>query len=482
MIVKNYLYNVFYQILSIFVPLITMPYLTRTLGPSGMGMYSWSTSIANYFVLFATMGITIYGNREIAYQANKTQQKKVFVEVQLLHTLFAMTTIIAYVVFVYAASKSIVTFRHGFLALMIQSLLILAAALDISWFFMGIEDFKKTVVRNTFVRILNVILIFVLVRSQSDTLIYIFLIALTQVLGNASMWLYLRKYFEGVSVERLNVFRHVKPTFLLFLPTIATQLYVQLNRTMLPLFSNGNTAPTAYYDNADKILKIVLALLTSMGTVMMPRMANEFSKGNLSNIRDSINKSMEFMTMLAMPFMFGFFVIGKGLTIWFLGKSFSETGTVIIVLAPILVFIAWTNVIGLQFMMATNQGREYTISVSIGAVFNILLNFVLIPLAGVIGAAVATVLSEFIVLAAQIWLVKNKLTVTDLFSGQIAYLISAMVMFVVLKLLAVFITTNTFVGTTVFVVVGGIIYFAGLSVAKPRLFKIILEKIWSLKK
>lgn len=105
MIVKNYLYNVFYQILSIFVPLITMPYLTRTLGPSGMGMYSWSTSIANYFVLFATMGITIYGNREIAYQANKTQQKKVFVEVQLLHTLFAMTTIIAYVVFVYAASK-----------------------------------------------------------------------------------------------------------------------------------------------------------------------------------------------------------------------------------------------------------------------------------------------------------------------------------------------------------------------------------------
>src|SRR5699024_10635068 len=178
---------------------------------------------------------------------------------------------------------------------------IVSGLLDISWYFMGLEDFRKTVIRNSLVKIAMVILIFLVVKSPDDVNNYILLLALTQVAGNITMWFYIPGQVKFPKYKTLEFKRHMLPTLGLFMPTIATQIYLQLNKSMLPLFQPDSIGLSAFYENADKIIKVSLALVTALGTVMLPRVANYFSKGNLAAVNKAIYKSMDFVTALSVP-------------------------------------------------------------------------------------------------------------------------------------------------------------------------------------
>ena len=191
-VVKNYLYNVFYQLLVVLAPLITMTYLSHVLGAEGMGVQAWTNSIVSYFLLFATLGITLYGQREIAYVRDDIDlRNKRFWEIQLLHTFVSVIAIISYVIFVFFMRQVSGEFSQNTHQLYLQTWVIVSGLLDISWYFMGLEDFKKTVIRNSLVKIAMVILIFLVVKSPADVNNYILLLALTQVVGNITMWFYI---------------------------------------------------------------------------------------------------------------------------------------------------------------------------------------------------------------------------------------------------------------------------------------------------
>ncbi|WP_349516860.1 flippase [Leuconostoc mesenteroides] len=481
-VVKNYIYNVLYQLLSIMVPLLTMSYLSRTLGPSGLGTFSWTTSVANYFVLLATMGITLYGNREIAYSLNSNNQSKKFYEIQILHFIIGFITLLVYFIFIILFSTINPTFHTNFLGLLIQGLLVTSAIFDISWYFMGREEFKKTVIRNTLVRVINVILIFAIVKAHTDTNKYIFLVAMTQLLGNLSMWLYLPKTLEKVEIKTLRIYKHFKATLTLFLPTIAIQVYMQLNKTMLPLFHNGDTSLAGYYDNADKILKIILAVLTATGTVMLPRMSNAVAHGNMDVVKKSVYNTMQFVTSLAFPMMFGLIAISPGMISWFLGSNFSQVATILQILTPILIFISWSNVLGLQFLMPTNQVKSYTISVTLGALLNIILNFLFIPDYGVQGAAVATVLSEALVTGYQLWAVKESLPIHYIFYGFWKYALSGVMMLVSIIMTEYYlIDSSTIIGTFILTMIGALIYIVCIYLLKSEVV-LLLRKILKTKR
>ena len=199
-IVKNYLYNLTYQILIILLPLITASYLARVLGPTGNGIYIYTYTIVNYFVLFGSLGISMYGQREIAYiQNDKIKRKKIFIELVIFRFItVAIASIIYYFCFM-RTGEYVVYYRILFFEL-------LAAGFDISWFFQGMEDFKKTVIRNIAVRLTSVALIFILVKQQSDLNKYLSIYAFADLLGNMSLWLYLPKYFKGIKVKNISSF------------------------------------------------------------------------------------------------------------------------------------------------------------------------------------------------------------------------------------------------------------------------------------
>ncbi|CAH1850300.1 flippase [Convivina intestini] len=428
-IAKNYLYNAAYQLLNIITPIITLPYLARILGKEGVGIASWTNSLVTYFLLIASLGIITYGSREIAYlHEDRVAQEKKFWEIQLIHTGAGIIAVALYAAFIVIGSIYNQRIADNQLYLWYQTWVIISGIIDISWYFIGLEDFKKTVLRNTMIKILMTVLIFVLVKSASDVGVYILLLAITQVFGNLSMWFYLFGKFKKPIIKKLDFKMHLHPIFMMFVPTIATQIYLQLNKTMLP-FITGSTASAGIYDNADKIIKVSLALVTSVGMVMLPRMSAKFAKGEYQAMKAGTQASMDFVSAIAIPMACGIAAVGPTAMIWFLGPSWGEVGDILVWLTPIIVFIGWSNVIGNQYLIPVKRLNDFTISVTFGAVTNIVLNFLFIYWGGVRGAALATTVAELAVIGYQLYVTRSDMKISQHFIGIWRYGLAGLVMY-----------------------------------------------------
>lgn len=312
-VVKNYLYNVGYQVLAIIVPLITSYYVSRVLSPEGVGANAFTNSIIQYFMLLANIGIGYYGNREIAYvRDNKQKMAETFWEIQIVKTVMTVVAYLSFVVFMafYSGNK---TYMWA------QSINLLAVAFDISWLYQGLEDFKRTVLRNTFVKITSMIAIFIFIKSPKDVALYIIVLALSTLLGNLTLWPHaVNNYGHVDRGTKLNPWRHFVPTVTMFVPQIATQLYVQLNRTMLGLMVDQKAS--GFYQYSDNLVKLILAFVTATGTVMLPHVANAFAQHDMEKVHKMLYKSFDFVSALAYPMMFG--IAGVSMTLAPLYYSF----------------------------------------------------------------------------------------------------------------------------------------------------------------
>lgn len=460
-VIKNYLYNAGYQILNMIIPLITVPYISRVLGAHDVGINEYTNSWVTFFFLMGQMGITLYGNREVAYHRDDLYKRsQTFWGVEALQLLTVSSAFVLYLVAVLLFST---TFKEFFL---LQEIWIIATGVDISWYFMGLEEFRITVVRNTLVKIASLILIFTVVKTSNDLGKYILILGASQLVGNLTLWPYLRGNIVWVSIKKWHPFKHFYPSLLLFIPTITTQVYLVLNRLMLGRMSTQ--ADLGNFGQADKIVKFVLAVVTATGTVMLPHVANKFAKGDIKGVRNSLYSSFNFVSAIAIPMMFGLMAIAKKFGPWFLGREFVLAGSVIFLEAPIILLIAWSNVTGTQYLMPVNRVKEYTTSVTIGALSNVIFNFVLIGKYGANGAAIATVGSEFLVTASQLWMIHSTISRRKLFRETWKYLFCGMVMFIVVNGICSVINM-TVANLILEVVVGAIIYLLGLILTKASI-------------
>ena len=460
-VIKNYLYNAGYQILNMIIPLITVPYISRVLGAHDVGINEYTNAWVTFFYLMGQMGITLYGNREVAYHRDDLYKRsQTFWGVEALQLLTVSSAFVLYLVAVFLFST---TFKEFFL---LQAIWIIATGVDISWYFMGLEEFRITVVRNTLVKIASLILIFTVVKTSNDLGKYILILGASQLVGNLTLWPYLRGNIVWVSIKKWHPFKHFYPSLLLFIPTITTQVYLVLNRLMLGRMSTQ--ADLGNFGQADKIVKFVLAVVTATGTVMLPHVANKFAKGDIKGVRNSLYSSFNFVSAIAIPMMFGLMAIAKKFGPWFLGREFVLAGSVIFLEAPIILLIAWSNVTGTQYLMPVNRVKEYTTSVTIGALSNVIFNFVLIGKYGANGAAIATVGSEFLVTASQLWMIHSTISRRKLFRETWKYLFCGMVMFIVVNRICSVINM-TVANLILEVVVGAIIYLLGLILTKASI-------------
>lgn len=462
-VIKNYLYNAGYQILNMIIPLITVPYISRVLGAHDVGINEYTNSWVTFFFLMGQMGITLYGNREVAYHRDDLYKRsQTFWGVEALQLLTVSSAFVLYLVAVLLFST---TFKEFFL---LQEIWIIATGVDISWYFMGLEEFRITVVRNTLVKIASLILIFTVVKTSNDLGKYILILGASQLVGNLTLWPYLRGNIVWVSIKKWHPFKHFYPSLLLFIPTITTQVYLVLNRLMLGRMSTQ--ADLGNFGQADKIVKFVLAVVTATGTVMLPHVANKFAKGDIKGVRNSLYSSFDFVSAISIPMMFGLMAIAKKFGPWFLGNGFVLSGSVMFIEAPIIVFIAWSNVTGTQYLMPINRVRDYTTSVTIGAVSNIVFNFLLIGRWGANGAALATVGSELLVTVTQLMMIRQTISRKRLFNEQWKYVISGGVMFLIVNRICE--SINMTIGNLVLeIITGMVIYFVGLLLTKSTIIK-----------
>ncbi len=432
-IAKNYIYNMVYQVLILVLPLITTPYLSRVLGAEGIGIYGYTYSIVTYFILFGSLGVALYGQREIAYaQENAEARKKVFLEIIIFRFItVAIATFFYYFLYI-NGQKYQIYYR-------ILILELIAAAFDISWFFQGMEEFKRTVTRNVLVRICSVTLVFILVKTKEDLAKFTLIYSLADLIGNLSLWLYLPKYLKGTKVKNINVLKHIPQILLLFIPQIANQIYKILDTTMIGELVE-NKAETGYYEQGQKVIRLLLTVVTSLGIVMIPRMASTFASGDNKKIRNYLKMSFQFVFFLAFPIMFGIVSISDAFVPVFFGPGYDKVATLITIICPIILLMGIGNVVGTQYLLPTKRQKEYTISITIGVIVNFFLNYFLITKFASIGASIATVLSELVVILIQLNFIKKEIKLLELFKLGWKYLFSAIIMFVFCYIVKIIIT------------------------------------------
>lgn len=468
-ITKNYIYNLIYQIMVLILPLITTPYISRVLGAENIGIYSFTLSISAYFILFGSLGIALYGQREIAYnQKDRNKYSITFWEILLLRVI-TMTISLVLFYFIFARGTQ---YQMYYKILMLE---IVANCIDISWFFQGLEEFKKTVLRNMVVKLISIICIFVFVKTPNDLHIYFWIYVLSVLVGNLSLWLYLPKYMTKVKFSELNLFKHLKPTVALFVPQIAIQVYTLLDRTMVGTIIPGK-AEVGYYDQGQKIIKILLAVITSLGTVMLPRIANTFANGEKEKINEYMKKSFNMVFLLAFPMIFGIIAVSGAFVPIFFGDGYSKVAILMNVICPIILLIGLSNVMGTQYLLPTKRQKEYTISVIIGAITNFIINACLIWKFGAIGASIGTVVAELTVTSVQIFYTRKDFDWKEIIRMSFNYLIASLLMFVVCLIIGKNIRNN-FISLVVQVVVGGIIYGVILIILKDKLVIELLNRL-----
>jgi O-antigen/teichoic acid export membrane protein len=460
-IIKNFAWNVGYQIFVLLVPLVTVPYVNRVLGPTGVGINAFTNSNVQYFILIGSLGVNLYANRGTAYRRDDPEQlEKYFWEVSAMRFVTISIACCAYLVFVWFNDQ----YRLFYLA---QGISLIGVAFDISWFFQGMENFRVTVLRNLIVKLISLALIFTFVRHESDTALYILILSGASFFGNLTFWPSVHRYIKHwPRVATLNIRQHFKPSFMMLIPQLATQIYLQLNKTMLGVLLSVSAA--GFYDNSDKIVKMLLALVTATGTVLLPHVAHSFAKGDQQAVKRSLNISMHLILVMALPLAFGIAAVANSFTYYFFSAKFMPVADLMAVEAIVVIPISIASAIGVQYLLPTNQMKPYTTSVVLGSITNIVLNVPLILTFGTMGAIVSTVLSETMVTLYQIFYVRKQLDLRALFAETWKYALAGLVMFICVKLLDSLVARSV-VMLIVEVGVGILVYMVTLLILRPRI-------------
>lgn len=449
---KNFLYNSAYQILNMIIPLVTTPYISRVLGPKGVGVYSYSYSIAYYFVIFVILGLNNYGNRTIAgTKDNKQEMSKNFWNIYVTQFILGMAAILVYILYslIYSSNPKIS---------IILGLYVLSSAFDVNWFFYGMEKFKLTVVRNSLIKLTSVAAIFVLVKSDKDVSIYCIIMSMSFLLSQLVMWPFLLKEVVFVKPTWAEAKKHIKPNLLLFTTVIAVSLFKVMDKIMLGLMSEYSQV--GFYESSEKVINIPIAFITALGSVMLPRMTHKVAKGGEQDIR-IIRISLIFAMFMASSLCFGIMGVSDVFVPIFYGKGYDLCIILFMILLPSCIFLAFANVVRTQYLLPHKMDKAYITSAFLGAGVNMVINLLLIPQFAAIGAAIGTLVAEASVCFYQCYKCRKQLPIGSFVVDCAPMVLSGLIMFIILKAINIR-GLNDITLLSVKVVLGVFIYFLSL--------------------
>ena len=456
---KNYFYNLAYQILTIITPLITAPYVSRVLGADGVGAVSYVESVVTYFTMFAIMGIATYGQREISYVQDQPKQRSiVFWNAKIFETISTVVVMAIYLVFS--------CYQDDKILYIIYTLFLINVVADISWFFQGMEEFGIIVVRNIILKFTNIVYIFVVVKSKEDIYKYALGMVLFTTLASASLWFKLPKYLVKVPIRELQPFKDVKTIVSLFIPTIAIQIYTVLDKTMIGIITQ-DAFENGYYEQAIRISRMVLTIVTALGTVMIPRIGYYFEQKDTEQIQNLMYRGYRFVWFLGIPLCFGLVAVSSNFVPWFFGEGYDAVTPLLRILAFLVLAIGINNVTGMQYLIPTKRQNIFTFTVIIGACVNFVFNILVIRAYSAAGAAIASVFAETVIAVAQLIIVRKELSPLRVLKESVNYFLAGIVMVVALWTMGAALSSSL-VNTLLMVACGMVIYFGVLFVLRDE--------------
>lgn len=466
---KNYLYNFLFQMFSLVIPLITTPYISRVLQPDGVGTYSYVHSIATYFSLVAALGISSYGMRECArIRDNKRRLTVLFCELAILRILTTAFCLIVYFALVVINADN----PKVYLAM---SFVILGVMFEFNWFFQAMENFKILAGRNFLVKIATVILIFTFVKDENDLIVYVLIQSGSIFFANVALLPTIKKYLTKIPIGIIRPFRHLKETFVYFIPTIATSVYTVLDKTMLG-FITRDMSENGYYEEAHKIINILLTVVTSLNTVVGVRTSYLFARKQDEDIKRHIGNTFRFLFAVSFPLALGLMACANNFVPWFFGEGYEPVGTLIIMFSPIVVVIGVSNVIGTLYLTPSGQRGRSNKAIVSGAVCNFVLNLVLIPYLGAYGAVISSISAELVISVMYCYFLREYMSIRTIAKMAVRYILLAAGMFIPVFLVGK-ILEPTVTTTLIQIGIGVVSYAVALLITRDPLLGLVKNKI-----
>lgn len=432
---NNFLLNLSTTITGLLFPLITFPYASRILMADGIGQVQFFQSIIDYVSLCTALGIPLYAVREIArIRDNKELRSRTTIEILLLH---AILTLVGYIV-VFILAKTVAKIEIDASLFFLLSTTLFFNTIGVAWFYQAIEDFKYIILRSLFVRILSLVALFIFVKTKQDLFYYAGILVIGTVGNNIFNFFRLRKYIKLSKGEfkRLNLLRHLIPALKIFILNLVISIYVNLDSVMLGFLKNEESV--GYYAAATRLTKAILGIVSSLGAVLLPRFSNMITNGQKEEFQLLANKAASFTIALSLPMSVGLIFMAAPIIHIFCGNGFEPSILTLKLVAPIVLFIGLSGIIGMQILYPQGREKYVIISTMVGACINLLINYLLIPQYGQYGAALGTVIAEFMVTVIMILLGRKYLPINILSKQNLHYLIGSIVISILLAFLFVF--------------------------------------------
>ncbi len=420
---KNFIFQILYQVVMLVIPLIITPYLTRRLGADAYGVYTYTYSIAYYFVIFAMLGIMRHGQRLIVSKRNdENQLRKAFWSLYFVHVCFSLLALAAYVIFIYCIGEP--QYRTVYL---FQTIYVASALFDITWLFYGLENFQSVVIKNFLVKALECILIFTFVKSPDDLWLYTLIMSGSIFLGQAVMVPQAMRAIPPIGFGWADIKQHFKPLFVLLIAVVAATLYTIFDKTLLGIMSTK--ANVAYYECSNKITNVPRMIIGAIGTVMLPRACDCVARGDEESAKKYMDFSLHLTCMLGIGSVFGLLGVANLLAVLYFGSDFAICGEVIMAISPTIFIIELGDILRTQYMVPNGMDKQLSLSLVLNAILNLILTVILIPPLGIYGAVIGTLAAETLGLVFQLVLCRNFLSLKKILVTMLPYVIFSGIMY-----------------------------------------------------
>lgn len=424
----NFIMNIVLTGFTIIFPLIIYPYISRILLPEGVGKVALAISIVSYFSMFAQLGIPIYGLRLVAQlRDNRNALTKA---VQELFVINMFTTFIAYTTLILAIF-CVPQLREEKLLYIIMSSSLILNTIGMEWLFKGLEEYTYITIRSIIFKTIGLILVFLLIRSKSDYIVYGTITIISGYLAFVLNFIYSFKWINLKPLQNYNFKQHLKPILIFFAMACAITVYTNLDTVMLG-FMKTNT-DVGYYSVAIKIKNVLVGLITALGAVLLPRCSYYIKQNLFNEFKKVSSKAMSFIFVFSVPLLIYFMLFAKYTVLFLFGSDFTGSIIPMQVIMPTLLFIGITNLIGYQIMVPLGKENLILYSVIAGGIIDIILNLLLIPRYSATGAALGTVFAELIVLLFQVVAMK-KYVLNNMKNQEYIKIISAIFLAIVISL------------------------------------------------
>lgn len=474
-IFKNIIYKFCLNMFNLIVPVIIGTYIVRKLGPDLMGIINYSQAVFAYFFIFAGFGVYQYGLREISrVRDNKEKLDSTFTSLFIITIITNIITALIYIVFIKAQNSNTAMYVSS----MILTFNLFSNIFYVEWVNEALENYNFITIKTIVIRLINICLIFIMVKSSKDYSKYLILLCLTTFLNNIASYIYVRRKIK-FNFKNLDLVRHIRPMFLVVILSNASVLYTQLDKVMIGRY-NGTTE-VAFYTMAQNISYMINTALLTLIHVSIPRLGNYIANKENDKYINLLNKISQIYLMIIFPTGIGMLLLSKEIVFIYGGVDYIKAFPILMVFSIYIITLGYDAILSNQVMYVNGREKEQVKIVLLFGIVNAILNILILKLNIFNGVTslITTVISNMMLVIAEQYYGKRKLKIQyNIFSLEKSKYLLISMLFIPITYLIRLLFSNMILNIVLIILVNSSIYFGILLLIRDKL---VYDLIYMLK-